>query len=56
MLVTWFLDVLLLAASVAAGYPPKPKNLITIKSKALPGATITYKEVPVSSHACVHMS
>ncbi|KAF3482015.1 carboxypeptidase S1 [Arthroderma uncinatum] len=46
-------DILLLAGLVAGGYPPKPKDLITIKSKSLPGATITYKEVPqgVCGHA-----
>ncbi|EFR01939.1 carboxypeptidase S1 [Nannizzia gypsea CBS 118893] len=46
MLFTRLLGGLLLPALVAAGYPPKPKNLITIESKSLPGATITYKEVP----------
>ncbi|KAK2882482.1 hypothetical protein FQN49_000312 [Arthroderma sp. PD_2] len=46
MLFARLCDVLLLAGLVVGGYPPKPKNLITIKSKSLPGATITYKEVP----------
>lgn len=51
MLFSRLRDVFLLAGFVAAGYPPRPKDLVTIKSKSLPGATITYKEVPVSAYA-----
>ncbi|KAM5477095.1 hypothetical protein MauCBS54593_000366 [Microsporum audouinii] len=46
MLFSRLRDAFLLAGFVTAGYPPRPKDLVTIKSKSLPGATITYKEVP----------